>query len=110
MSLDIDLINPITEETVYETNMTHNLSTMAAEANIYEALWQPKSLTAGDLIEQLEYGLADLKARPDYFSQFNAKNGWGTYAQFVPFVENYLQACKEYPEAIIYVSLWEPYN
>ena len=33
-----------------------------------------------------------------------ATNGWGMYEHFVPFVEKYLEACKEYPDAVIEVS------
>ena len=53
--------------------------------------------------ELVEKGLADLKARPEYFEQFNSPNGWGMYENFVPFVSEYLEALKEYPEAKIQV-------
>jgi hypothetical protein len=52
----------------------------------------------------LEAGLAKLKADPAHFAKFNAENGWGLYEHFVPFVENYLAACKEHPEAEVSVS------
>ena len=114
-------------EDVYCANITHNLNEMANEAGIYEALWRPHRLkegynipesdrqaewkfeeesttTAKDIITLLEKGLADLKARPEHFEKFNSPNGWGMYENFVPFVENYLEACKEYPDAIIEVS------
>ena len=80
---------------------------MAREAGIYKALWRPEEIgktKAGEIIELLEKGLADLKARPEHFEKFNSPNGWGTYDNFVTFVENYLEACKEYPDAIIEVS------
>jgi hypothetical protein len=95
------------DEEVYWANITHNLGRMAAEAGIYGILWRPEEIgktKAGEIVELLEKGLADLKARPDYFEQFNAKNGWGMYEHFVPFVEKYLEACKEYSDAIIHVS------
>jgi len=94
-------------EEVYESNITHNLGTMAGEAGIYKALWRPEEIQkekAGDIIELLEKGLTDLKARPEYFKTFNSPNGWGMYQHFVPFVEKYLNACKENPECIIEVS------
>jgi hypothetical protein len=59
---------------------------------------------ASDIIPILEKGLADLKERPEHFEQFNASNGWGLYKNVVPFVENYLTACKENPDAIVTVS------
>jgi hypothetical protein len=114
-------------EQVYWANITHNLNTMAGEAGIYEALWRPHRLKEGynisendhqaewkfeeenttlakDIIPLLEKGLSDLKTRPEYFEKFNSPNGWGMYEHFVSFVEKYLEACKEYPDAIIEVS------
>ncbi len=127
--LSYDAGKTLTEEneTVYDANITHNLGKMADEAGIYEALWRPHRLkegynilesdhqaewkfeeenktTAKDIIPFLEKGLADLKSRPEHFEKFNSSNGWGTYEHFVPFVEKYLEACKEYPDAIIEVS------
>lgn len=126
MSLDITL-SRVQRTGVYDANITHNLGVMANAAGIYEALWRPHRLKpdynlpegeheaeyefeknnptlAGDIIPLLEKGLADLKARPEHYEQFNAENGWGTYEHFVPFVEQYLEACKEYPDALIEVS------
>lgn len=45
-----------------------------------------------------------MKARPEHYEEFNSINGWGLYENFVPFVEDYLNACKENPDAIIEVS------
>lgn len=92
---------------VYETNITHNLGKMAIDAGIYEALWRPEEINktkAGELIEILKAGLANLKSTPEYFKQFNPSNGWGDYDIFVRFVEDYLNACKKYPNAIIEIS------
>ena len=119
MSLDIyltrerkisytDGTDTITEdEPVYDTNITHNLGTMAKAVGIYKALWRPEELdidTAGDLIPLLELGLHVLKEAPEYYKQYNAENGWGLYKHFVPFVENYLIACKQYPQSKIAIS------
>lgn len=109
---------------VYSANITHNLGEMAEKAGLYEALWRPHRLKpnyaidekdyvgeweyedasvtyAKDLIKIIEKGLTDLKARPEYFEQFSSKNGWGMYKHFVPFVENYLNALKKYPDSIV---------
>ncbi len=94
-------------EQVYWANITHNLNKMAGEAGIYEALWRPGEIgktKASEIIELLEKGLADLKTRPEHFEKFNSPNGWGMYEHFVPFVEKYLEACKEYPDSVIEVS------
>lgn len=110
-------------EEVYRCNITHNLGKMASEAGLYEALWRPyrlkedyieadfheeleyesKTVTlAQELIPHLEKGLEDLEMRPEHFEKFDSPNGWGTYINFVPFVSDYLDACKEYPKAIVF--------
>jgi len=80
---------------------------MATAAGIYRHLWRPEELdisTAKDLIEPLQKGLDTLEADPDKFEKFNAPNGWGMYEHFVPFVREYLEACKQHPKSTIYVS------
>ena len=106
MALDVSLTvtKPVQ---VFEANITHNLGEMASEAGLYEALWMPevfRARNAADLIVTLEQGIDKMKKDPDFFRQFDAKNGWGTYDQFVPLLEKYLAACKENPEAQIGVS------
>lgn len=98
-----------TEETndVYSANITHNLGAMAEEAGIYKHLWRPEEIgitKAGQLVEPLRAGMALLKADPPRFEKHNAKNGWGLYEHFVPWVANYLAACQENPTADVRVS------
>jgi len=112
---------------VYNTNITHNLNKMACEAGIYEALWRPyklkndymdfgcnydaecefensQKIKASEIIPFLEKGLLELKSKPEYFKKFNSPNGWGTYEHFVPFVENYLNACRKHSSTIVCVD------
>lgn len=106
MSLDVYL-TAVRPTEVYWANITHNLNKMAMEAGIYEALWRPEEIgvtKAVELIEPLTVGLEKLKADPEHYEQFNAPNGWGMYEHFVPFVEKYLEACKENPDADVNVS------
>ena len=106
MSLDVTLIKTMPTE-VYESNITHNLGKMASAAGIYQHLWRPEEIgitVAQELIAPLTEGLAKLKADPAHFETFNASNGWGMYEHFVPFVEQYLAACIEHPDAVIHVS------
>ena len=114
-------------EQLYSANITHNLGQMADKAGIYEALWRPYFLhpdcpkefnsndeeyafeeahpmLSKDIIQTLEKGYEDMKARPEYYKQFDAKNGWGLYIHFLPWVEKYLEACKSYPDAEISTS------
>lgn len=139
MSLDVSLIREFQvsydkgltyeyrEEIVYESNITHNLNKMAAEAGLYEALWRPHRLKEGydipegdheaeylfeinnpsiasDILPALKKGLLSLKNRQSFFKTFDSPNGWGSYGNFVPFVENYLKACELYPNSKISVS------
>ncbi len=97
----------IGEDRVYDANITHNLGCMAEAAGIYQHLWRPEELgikTAGELVEPLRCGLAILISDPAHFATFNASNGWGVYAHFVPFVREYLRACEENPDATVSVS------
>ena len=106
MSLDVTLKKVMPTE-VYSSNITHNLNKMAEAAGIYEVLWRPEDLDlkyASELIPLIEEGLAKLKADPEYYKKFDSPNGWGKYEDFVPFVEEYLAACKENPDAEVSVS------
>ena len=93
-------------EEFFSANVTHNLNVMAEEAGIYKELWRPDEIgitIAAQLIKPLEKGLALLKSDPKRFEKFNPKNGWGSYDLFVPWVEAYLDACREHPEATVCV-------
>lgn len=94
-------------EGFFTANITHNLTAMASEAGLYEAMWRPDEhgiTTAAQLIAPLEQGLALLESDPARFEAFNPKNGWGSYAGLVRFVRAYLAACREYPEAEVYAN------
>jgi hypothetical protein len=106
MSLDVYLTARI-RITVFNCNITHNLGGMAEAAGIYKHLWRPEELgikKAKELIEPLEVGLALLKSDPERFKEFNPLNLWGSYDGLVSFVEKYLAACKEYPNADVSAS------
>lgn len=106
MSLDVCLteLKPVE---VFEANITHNLATMARAAGIYKHLWRPEELgilAARELIEPLRHGIEFMKADPEWFERFNSENGWGTYENFLPWVERYLAACERSPDARVSVS------
>lgn len=100
MSLDfyLEVVRPAA---VFESNITHNLGKMARAAGIFEALWASEQFqTAADLIPILRQGIAAMEADPARFKAHDAKNGWGTYEQFLPWVRQVLAACVEHPEAV----------
>lgn len=106
MSLDVYLtvVKPII---VFELNITHNLTRMADAFGLYQVLWRPEELEikkAHELIPSLKLGLAKLIAEPDKARGLNAPNGWGRYENFVRFVESYLAACIENPDADVRAS------
>ena len=99
--------NEFETKCVFDANITHNLGEMADAAGIYYACWRPKeidAIKASDILPLLEKGFEDMKARPAYYKQFDSSNGWGLYVDFLPWVEEYLNACRKYPDAIIEVS------
>lgn len=108
MSLDVSLMAiPKEPISVFEANITHNLGEMAAKAGIYKACWRPEEIGckyAKDIIPLLGNGIKKMRTNPDKFRKYNAPNGWGTYDDFLPWLEEYLKACKENPEAEISVS------
>ena len=117
MSLDVYLSNTVKcpacahifggDSTAWSANITHNLTRMAEAAGIYEAVWRPEEIgisTAEQLIEPLCKGIALLKSDPERFKKFDAENGWGTYRDFVPWLDRYLRACMDYPTATVRAS------
>lgn len=115
MSLDFDLIRTgkyddngeTFVKEVFSANITHNLNKMAMAVGIYEALWRPEEsefTKAEDIVEIVENGLNELKANPKKYKEYDSDNGWGLYIHFVPWAEDVLKACKEYPKATIEIS------
>lgn len=107
MSLDFYLKNARNKQ-VFWANITHNLGEMAEAAGIYQCLWHPENGSierARDMIPLLKEGLELLKSKPEYFKMFDSPNGWGTYENFVPFVEECLQACRKHRTARVEVSI-----
>lgn len=104
MSLDVSLL-VVKPCEVYSRNITHNLNSMADAAGMYMHLWRPEEIgitKASELIEPLTAGLKLLRSDPDKFRAFDAPNGWGRYEDLVEFVADYLEACKEHPDAAVH--------
>lgn len=111
MSMSLDVYLSYEEDgndiNVYSSNITHNLGRMAEAAGMYKALWRPEEegwTKARDIAPVIEAGLQKMKEDPALYKRLDAANGWGTYDQFIPWIEQYLEACKKYPSAN--VSVW----
>jgi hypothetical protein len=103
MSLDLYLMEP-----VYSCNITHNLTTMAKAAGIYDQLWRPEEHDiwyAGDLIVTLRAGIKAMESSPTYYKTFDSSNGWGVYEDFLPWLKELLAACEANPDARVEVSV-----
>ena len=101
---DYELLEEEDDVCVYTDNITHNLTKMADDANLYKALWRPDEIGiqfAAQLIQPLEDGLSLLVSNPSRFEEYNPKNGWGSYEGLVDFVTRYLEACRAHPSATI---------
>jgi len=97
----------IKQDECFSQNITHNLGAMADEGGFYEALWRPEEVgitQAKQLIPILRKAIADMEDNPARFEKHNAPNGWGLYEHFLPWLRKYLEACLQYPEAVISVS------
>jgi bifunctional ADP-heptose synthase (sugar kinase/adenylyltransferase) len=95
------------EEQLFAANITHNLAQMADAAGLYECVWRPEEQNitqAKELIEPLTKGIIELKANPEKYKKLDPENKWGTYLDFIPWLQDYLNACIAYPEAKLKVS------
>ena len=109
MSLNIYFDDPTAtyRSTIHDQNITHNLGEMAEAAGIYYILWHPKDngiTTAAQLIDPLHKAITDMRARPEYYKQFNSPNGWGIYEDFITWLDELLNACQKYPKALISIG------
>jgi hypothetical protein len=91
---------------VFSANCTHNLSRMAQEAGIRDAVWAPELNgieRAEHLIDPVKRGIETLEGDPERFKAFNPENGWGTYESLLEFLRSILDAALRWPEASVHV-------
>ena len=107
MGLDVMLKYEVEEGkylTAYDASVTHNLNTMAEEIGMYGYVWRPDELgviKAKELIEHLQKGINALITNREHCKKFEPENGFGTYDDFLKFLIDYLEACQEYPNALV---------
>lgn len=93
------------EMEVFSMNITHNLNAMAEKAGFYKELWYLSGVrTCEDLLPYIEAGLAELKWKPNEYSQYSNKGGWGTYEQFIDWLQKLIDNLKIEPKAELFVS------
>lgn len=93
------------KEEIFSLNITHNLNKMADTAGFYKQLWHLEGITTcEDLLPHIEQGILELESNPTKYKQYSAKNNWGTYEQFIPWLKDLAEKLKIEPKAILYVS------
>jgi hypothetical protein len=116
MSLNIYLIDPkccphcggiIPGEAMelFARNYTHNVVPMWKKAGVYEALYKSEGHRAGEYIEAMERGVADMKANFSEYEKLDSPNGWGLAKNAMPWLEDVTEQFKKYPHAVIHVSV-----
>jgi len=98
------------EETTYvfDANITSNLGRMADALGIYECLWHPEENNikfAHQLIKPLTKAICEMKKEPELYKKYDAPNGWGTYKDFLPWLERLLETSCKFPDSIIEVNI-----
>jgi hypothetical protein len=54
-------------------------------------------------VEPLTDGVVLLATQKARFEALNSPNGWGKWEHFLPFCADYLQACRDNPDALVSV-------
>lgn len=52
----------------------------------------------------LRDAIVDMQRRPEFYTLYNPKNGWGSMKTLVPALQKLLSAMEEHPEAMVRVS------
>jgi hypothetical protein len=106
MSLDITLnaLIPARIGEVMSENCTHNLAPMWRKAGVYDALYMSDGRRAGDYLEALKAGLADMEENPAEYKKLNPPNGWGDYEGAIGVLQRITRAFEEYPDGKIWIS------
>jgi len=107
VSHDVELqYIPLTER-MFSRNITHNLGNMAEALGVYKECWRPEEIgitKAAQLTQPLKRALVMIRSKPENYRKFEPANKWGTVESFTAFLQEYLDACIQHPEADVSVS------
>jgi len=74
---------------------------IAKDAGVFDVLYFPGRHGihfAKDIIDHLQAGVDFIANNPNGFYELDKKHGWGLVAEFVKYIEEYIAACKLYPD------------
>jgi hypothetical protein len=80
---------------VGDINVTGNLGSLLRAAGA--GLGELKGMVASEVAVKCELALERIQRAPDYYKQFEAKNGWGTCEHAIYFLIALRDLCREYP-------------
>ena len=107
MSWDIEMVTDPCEscgrgeETVFDRNLTWNLTPMHRAVGID---WRKlREMSADQAKETILDAVRQLKEDPERFKDMNPKNGWGSYDGLVDLLQEMLGTWKRYPTATVKV-------
>lgn len=92
MSADVSVFTDIGDDAKHEwasLNVTYNLSEMLREAGFVGWPKARDTMKASEFLAHLAGVLATLKANPDKYSKYDSPNGWGTYLDLIPSLEEF---------------------
>ena len=118
-----DTLTEPTNEVLW-INITHNLGEMASkvpisfhtanirkDTDLYHIMWRPeevftekREIKLKDVIEPLMIGFNYLISHEKELSEYNPKNGWGHYENFVYCIPQYIRACFKWPNAVLEID------
>jgi len=103
MSLDIYLKARVIT-TVYDSNVTHNLTEMWDRAEIYNDLYNSEGKKAKEVVNNLKKGFEKMRLEPDVYIALEPSNGWGDYTVAMNFLGELIRQCELYPNSIVHIS------
>ena len=84
---------------LFSRNITHNVSRMWVKAGMYAAIYENHGKRAGDMLPELEKGVAAMEADRDGYVLLEPINRRGTYEGALAFAIAFRNACREHPKA-----------
>lgn len=78
MSYDLSVECQHCGSKVWHRDPTYNLAAMFAAA-LGSSIRDLDGRPAHECVDRLAAAVSDMEAQPDYYKQFNPKNGWGNY-------------------------------
>lgn len=84
-------------------NYTYNCSPMLWEAN-KASLSDLNGKPVEEVALVLSEGVAIMRADPERFRAMNPANGWGDYDSWLGYLDRIIDACNQYPGAVLVVT------